>query len=63
MQKKLTVTVLEAAYQRMAQDEAREAEALEFSGATIMDAADETRFQTCQAYSYNNSESPLASSK
>jgi predicted CopG family antitoxin len=34
---------LEAAYQRMAQDEAREREALEFSEATITDVADETR--------------------
>lgn len=34
---------LEAAYKRMAQDEAREAEALEFSEATLMDVADEAR--------------------
>ncbi len=34
---------LEIAYRRMAQDEAREAEALEWSEATIGDASDETR--------------------
>jgi predicted CopG family antitoxin len=34
---------LEAAYQQMAQDEAREAEALEWAEATIGDVADETR--------------------
>jgi putative NADPH-quinone reductase len=34
---------LEAAYQQMAQDEAREAEALEWAEATIGDVSDETR--------------------
>ncbi len=34
---------LEAAYRQMAQDEAREAEALEWAEATIGDIADETR--------------------
>ena len=34
---------LEEAYQQMAADEAREAEALEWAEATIMDASDETR--------------------
>jgi len=34
---------LEAAYAQMAQDEAREAEALEWAEATIGDVADETR--------------------
>jgi hypothetical protein len=34
---------LEAAYQQMAQDEAREAEALEWAEATLGDVADETR--------------------
>ena len=34
---------LEAAYQRMAQDEVREAEALEWSEATIGDVSDEPR--------------------
>jgi predicted CopG family antitoxin len=34
---------LEAAYKRMGQDKAREAQALEFSEATIADVADETR--------------------
>ena len=34
---------LEAAYQQMAQDEAREAEALEWAEATVGDAADEAR--------------------
>jgi predicted CopG family antitoxin len=34
---------LEVAYQQMAQDEAREAEALEWAEGTIGDVADETR--------------------
>lgn len=34
---------LEAAYRQMAQDEAREAEALEWSEATLGDVADEAR--------------------
>jgi putative NADPH-quinone reductase len=34
---------LEAGYQQMAQDEAREAEALEWAEATIGDVSDETR--------------------
>lgn len=34
---------LEAAYKQMAQDEAREAEALEWAEATVGDVADETR--------------------
>ena len=34
---------LEAAYEQMAQDEAREAEALEWAEATIGDVSDETR--------------------
>jgi hypothetical protein len=34
---------LEAAYRQMAQDEAREGEALEWAEATIGDVADETR--------------------
>jgi len=34
---------LEAAYRQMAQDEAREAEALEWAEATLGDAADEAR--------------------
>jgi len=34
---------LEVAYQQMAQDEAREAEALEWAEATVGDIADETR--------------------
>ncbi len=34
---------LEAAYRQMAQDEAREAEALEWAEATLMDVADEAR--------------------
>jgi len=34
---------LEAGYRRMAQDEAREAEALEWSEATVGDVADEAR--------------------
>jgi len=34
---------LEAAYQRMAQDEVREAEALEWSEATLGDVSDEPR--------------------
>jgi siroheme synthase (precorrin-2 oxidase/ferrochelatase) len=34
---------LEAAYRQMAQEEAREAEALEWAEATVGDAADETR--------------------
>jgi predicted CopG family antitoxin len=34
---------LEAAYRQMAQDEAREAEALEWAEATVGDVADETR--------------------
>ena len=34
---------LEVAYQQMAQEEAREAEALEWAEATIGDVADETR--------------------
>ncbi|MBI3015831.1 MAG: addiction module antitoxin [Candidatus Tectomicrobia bacterium] len=34
---------LEAAYQQMAKDEAREAEALEWSEATVRDVGDETR--------------------
>ena len=34
---------LEAAYRLMAQDEAREAEALEWAEATVGDVADETR--------------------
>jgi hypothetical protein len=34
---------LEVAYQQMAQDEAREAEALEWAEATVGDVADETR--------------------
>ena len=34
---------LEAAYRQMAQDEAREAEALEWAEATLMDFADEAR--------------------
>lgn len=34
---------LEAAYMQMAQDEEREAEALEWAEATLLDAADETR--------------------
>lgn len=34
---------LEAAYAQMAQDEAREAEALEWAEATVGDVADETR--------------------
>jgi predicted CopG family antitoxin len=33
---------LEAAYKRMGRDEAREAEAVEFSEATLVDVADET---------------------
>lgn len=36
-------TDLEAAYMQMAQDEEREAEALEWADATIGDVADETR--------------------
>ncbi len=36
-------TELEAAYQQMAQDEAREAEALEWAEATLGDVADEPR--------------------
>ncbi len=36
-------TSLDAAYQEMAQDEVREAEALEWAEATIGDVADETR--------------------
>ena len=34
---------LEVAYQQMAQEEAREAEALEWADATVGDVADETR--------------------
>jgi hypothetical protein len=34
---------LEAGYRQMAQDEAREAEALEWANATVADVADETR--------------------
>jgi putative NADPH-quinone reductase len=34
---------LEAAYQQMAQDEAREAEALEWAEATLSDVGDEPR--------------------
>jgi hypothetical protein len=34
---------LEVAYQRMAQEEAREAEALEWAEATVVDVADEAR--------------------
>jgi hypothetical protein len=34
---------LEAAYEQMAQEEAREAEALEWAEATVGDVADETR--------------------
>jgi hypothetical protein len=34
---------LEIAYQQMAQEEAREAEALEWAEVTVEDAADETR--------------------
>jgi predicted CopG family antitoxin len=34
---------LELAYQQMSQDEAREAEALEWAEATVRDIADETR--------------------
>jgi hypothetical protein len=34
---------LEAAYQRMAREEAREAEALDWAEATVGDVADETR--------------------
>jgi hypothetical protein len=34
---------LEVAYQQMAQDEAREAEALDWAEATVGDVADETR--------------------
>jgi hypothetical protein len=34
---------LEAAYKQMAQDEAREAEALEWAEATLRDVVDETR--------------------
>jgi len=34
---------LEVAYEQMAQDEAREAEALEWADATVGDMADETR--------------------
>lgn len=34
---------LEAAYRQMSQDEAREAEALEWAEATMRDVADETR--------------------
>ncbi len=34
---------LEAAYRQMAQDEAREAEALEWAEATVGDVSDETR--------------------
>ena len=34
---------LEAAYEQMAQDEAREAEALEWAEATLGDVSDETR--------------------
>lgn len=34
---------LEAAYQQMAQDEVREAEALEWAEATVRDVSDETR--------------------
>jgi hypothetical protein len=34
---------LEVAYQQMAQDEAREAEALEWAEATVRDVADEAR--------------------
>jgi hypothetical protein len=34
---------LDAAYKRMAEDEAREAEALEWAEATVGDVADETR--------------------
>jgi predicted CopG family antitoxin len=34
---------LEAAYQQMAEDEAREAEALEWAEATVGDVSDETR--------------------
>ena len=34
---------LEVAYRQMAQDEAREAEALEWAEATLMDVADEAR--------------------
>jgi predicted CopG family antitoxin len=34
---------LELAYQQMSQDEAREAEALEWAEATVRDTADETR--------------------
>jgi predicted CopG family antitoxin len=39
----VTNTDLEAGYRAMAQDEAREAEALEWSEATIEDVADATR--------------------
>ena len=39
----VTSTSLDAAYQEMAQDELREAEALEWAEATIGDVADETR--------------------
>lgn len=35
---------LEAAYQQMAKDEAREAEALEWSEATVRDVSNEARF-------------------
>jgi hypothetical protein len=48
MRNKLTVTVvtgkdLEVAYQQMAQEEGREAEALAWGAATVQDVADETR--------------------
>jgi hypothetical protein len=38
---------LEAAYRQMAQDEAREAEALEWAEATIGDVADATKPTSC----------------
>ena len=41
MQMKLTI--LETAYRRMARDEAREAQALEWAEVTVNDVADETR--------------------
>lgn len=39
----VSVKELEAAYRQMAQEEAREAEALEWAEATVADVADETR--------------------
>jgi len=41
MRKKLTI--LEAAYRRMAQDKDREAQALQWAEATVGDVADESR--------------------